>query len=555
MGERIVGIVDTHGESRGAPAVLIPPAWGKTKETLLPLARTITAMFAKVNKSVTVLRFDGTMRRGESENEPRFRMPGREHHGFTFSQAVRDIQASVRFLSESDEFRANGVVLVTYSIAAIEGRRAVADNVNGSIAGWVSIVGPSDLQSTVQSVAGGIDYLGGHERGLRFGIREILGVEVDIDRTADDALEHGLGFLSDSCRDFENIQVPVTWIHGAFDGWMDLERVRKVLSAGDLNNRRLLVVPSGHQLRNSRGALEIFSQVAKEVGRMAGCARTPSAVPDLAEMEARGSVERSRIPTVSLDVRAFWRNYLLGREGRDGMALMIRTPIYQELMDLQVRELDLGQGQVIADLGSGLGALSSFIATQDRTPRRVRIIEVELVQEALRAEMSSPSIEGPIVHRVVADLGVKAGRVAVPLSDMGCDAVLASLLISYLPNPQEVLADALRILRPGGRIVVSTLRRDADFSKIWGDNASTLRRANETSMGEEADSYLDASLNSFFNDAVRVLDLEEAGVFEFYEPEELAGLMRRAGFVDVRAKLGFGHPPQAIIVSARRPVR
>lgn len=554
-GQRIVGIVDSCGDPVGAPAILIPPAWGKTKETLLPLARTIVSMFARANKSVTVLRFDGTMRRGESHNDPRCRAPGREHHGFTFSQAVRDIEASVKFLSRSDEIRANGVVLVTYSISAIEGRRAVANNADGAIAGWVSLVGPSDLQSTVQSVAGGIDYLGGYERGLRFGIREILGVEVDIDRTASEALQDGMGFLSDSCRDFENIHVPVTWMHGAFDGWMDLERVRTALSAGDPANRRLLVVPSGHQLRTSRAALEIFSQVAQEVGRIVGNRKLPGALPDLADLEARSAAERRRVPSVTVDVRSFWRNYLLGREGRTGMALMIRTPIYQELMDLQINALGLAPGQTIADLGSGLGALSSFLRSRHDAPEMLRVVELELVQEALRAEQVAAANGGPMLLRVVADLGAKAGKISVPLADASCDAALASLLVSYLPNPEQTLADTLRTLRPGGRIVVSTLRRDADFSKIWGDNASTLRRANSLPAVDRAESErLDESLDSFFNDAARVLDLEEAGLFEFYEPDELAGLLERAGFVDVRTELAFGHPPQAIIASARRPL-
>jgi hypothetical protein len=38
QGEAVCGIVDVFGEAHGAPAVVIPSAWGRTKETLLPLA-------------------------------------------------------------------------------------------------------------------------------------------------------------------------------------------------------------------------------------------------------------------------------------------------------------------------------------------------------------------------------------------------------------------------------------------------------------------------------------------------------------------------------------
>ena len=42
-----------------------------------------------------VIRFDGTNRRGESHVDPECRSPGHEYLHFTFSQAVRDIQALV----------------------------------------------------------------------------------------------------------------------------------------------------------------------------------------------------------------------------------------------------------------------------------------------------------------------------------------------------------------------------------------------------------------------------------------------------------------------------
>ena len=69
-GERLVGIIDSWGDTRGATAVVIAPAWGRTKETLLPLARTIVETFRAANHPVVVLRFDGIRKRGESHNDP-----------------------------------------------------------------------------------------------------------------------------------------------------------------------------------------------------------------------------------------------------------------------------------------------------------------------------------------------------------------------------------------------------------------------------------------------------------------------------------------------------
>lgn len=549
-GERIVGIIDSCGDPRGAPGVIIPPPWGRTKETLLPLARTIVSMFEKAGRSVSVLRFDGTRRKGESFNDPQFRFPGKEHHGFTFSHAVRDIEAGVAFLSQN--IGARGIVLVTYSIASIEGRRALARNLNRSISGWVSLVGPPDLQSTVHSVSGGIDYLAGAERGVRFGLREILGVEVDIDRTASDALAEGIGFIDDSCRDFEQIDVPVSWLHGAHDGWMNLERVRKALSSGDSANRRLVIVPCGHQLRTSRVALRIFGQVAEEVGRIVGGGQFSAPAIDLVDLEARHRAERGRRPAPQLDARSFWHHYLLGRDGKAGMELMVQTPIYQELMALQADALRVRRGDTVADLGSGLGTLWSTLQKQPGfADSNVKVVEIDLTLDALRVARSIGQVASSKLFRVFADFEEQNARVGIALADRSCDSVLASLLVSYLSHPAHLLGEAFRILRPGGRIVVSTLKRDADFSQIWGENASVLKLSASSSSSEMQ--RLNESLDSFLNDAARVLSFEEAGHFEFFEPYELSDLLRSVGFEDVVTAPAFGDPPQAIVATGRRP--
>lgn len=57
------------------------------------------------------------------------------------------------------------------------------------------------------------------------------------------------------------------------------------------------------------------------------------------------------------------------------------------------------------------------------------------------------------------------------------------------------------------------------------------------------------------NDAARLLTFEEQGVFTFWEADELADLVRSAGFEDVALHAAFGDPPQAAIIAARKPER
>jgi ubiquinone/menaquinone biosynthesis C-methylase UbiE/pimeloyl-ACP methyl ester carboxylesterase len=551
-GEEIRAIADVVGDPRGAPAIVIPPAWGKTKETLLPLAATIAASFERAREPVVVIRFDGVRRRGESHNDPQYRAPGREYERFSFSQSVRDIETTLDHLER--EYGCRRALLVTFSAAAIEGRRVAATD--SRVAGWVSVVGAADLQSALRVVSGGIDFPYGYLRGVRFGIQEILGVSVDMDLGAADSLEHGLWFAEDERRDMADVTVPVTWIHGRHDAWMDLERARKLLSCGDTSQRRLLEIPIGHQVRTSRMALESFQLIASEALRiLCGKSITP-VLPDLTELEDRRRAERARIKGGAPDLHAFWQDYLLGRDRAYGIDLMAAVSSYEDLMRLQVERLELSAGARVADLGAGTGPLVSHFAREAGIPASLEISALDFVGEALdraRSRAQPLAAAGVALHPVRCDLDVEGEQRSIPLRSGAYEAVLASLLVSYLRDPGALLRESHRLLRPGGRIVVSSLRRDADTSKLYVEGVEELRAGRAHAfLGEHTPEQLTEALRRFLNDAARLLDLEEDGTFRFFDAGELVQLVRAAGFRDVRADEGFGDPPQAVVVSARR---
>lgn len=553
QGEEIRAILDTWGEAKGAPVVVIPPAWGKTKETLLPLAATIIASFKRSGFPISVVRFDGVRRKGESYNDPQCRKPGREYLRFRFSQAVEDTRATLEFLFGPGGIQPSTAVLVSFSAASIDSRRAVALDAAQRLSGWINVVGAPDLQSAMRVVSGGVDYVGGFERGLRFGLQEIQGVMVDMDYAAEDAIKHRLGFLDDALDDMARIATPITWIHGRYDAWMDFDRVKLMMSAGNSRCRKLIEVPTGHQLRSSAEAIEVFQLIASEVGRMAGFGEIARGIPDAASLRAKGDAERKRLPRPVFEPKRFWRDYLVGRNGRLGIELMTATSAYQELMDRQVLALRLRAGDRVADLGSGTGAFRRHAARLMPETKLV-VQELDVVLEALRysRERARGFPGNKVGVSVVCDLSLD-GVSCIPLRDASQDAVLASLLLSYVGEPERLLKEVRRVLRPGGRFVLSTLRPDADTSRIYAEGADELRsgRAREL-FGEEHDAILADSLQSFLNDAARLLDLEEQSVFRFFEADELASLLERVGFEVLGTERTFGTPPQAVVLTARR---
>ena len=55
--------------------------------------------------------------------------------------------------------------------------------------------------------------------------------------------------------------------------------------------------------------------------------------------------------------------------------------------------------------------------------------------------------------------------------------MLASLLVSYIEDPATLLGAVLELLRPGGRLVLSAPKRDADLSKLYADMMTELTPA------------------------------------------------------------------------------
>lgn len=541
LGQELVGLINSSGDTRGAPAVIIPPAWGKTKETLLPLALTIIETGMQNGLPVTVLRFDGTNRRGESYIDPDCSEPGDEYRRFRFSQAVEDLHAAIRFLRHDPELLAAKSVVVSFSLSAIESRRAVAEAGEG-VVGWIPVVGMVDLQSGLRAVSGGVDYAEGILRGVSFGRHELVGVLADMDFTGRDALKAGLVFREDARRDMARIRVPVTWVHGEHDAWIDIERVRDLLSAGGTKDRRLIEVPTGHQLRSSREALRTFELVAGEALRMLWRRDVKPVSPPLRSMDrARAAESQRRRATKPVGLRDFWTDYLMGRQRLVGMDLLTATSTYRELMQAQISALELHPGEAVLDLGAGTGGLLRELLASKQT---ARVVAVDLVPEALKRARGRYAR----MARRSAFVQVDFDRApTIPVSDCSMDAVLASLLISYLQDPVSVLRDVRRVMRPGGRLVVSSLKRDADISSIYAAGVAELVAAGaEREIVADGISFAEVQ-RSFLNEAARLLDLEEQGLFRFYDRVELVSILRRAGFDVVAVTEGLGIPPQATV--------
>jgi ubiquinone/menaquinone biosynthesis C-methylase UbiE len=102
-------------------------------------------------------------------------------------------------------------------------------------------------------------------------------------------------------------------------------------------------------------------------------------------------------------------------------------------------------GAVVVDVGTGTGFLAE--AAVDAGARVIGIDVSERMLDQVRQRLAGRPFEA------------RTGDVeALPVEDARADAVLANMVLHHAPDPARAIAEMARVLKPGGRLVIT----DAD---------------------------------------------------------------------------------------------
>jgi SAM-dependent methyltransferase len=251
----------------------------------------------------------------------------------------------------------------------------------------------------------------------------------------------------------------------------------------------------------------------------------------------------------------FWQPYL------DHVHKLSRTSEFWRLLDHVYRLLGIAdKGSILLDAGCGNGDMGMLLLMNQAYRRRAsgsqtgmigRYVGVDLLPGAARQtqanlvglanELSSRLPEAatrPVLRTSVqiADLDRP-----LPFRDGQFDRIVCNLTLGFLRDPAGALRELMRVLAPGGRIVLTVLQRHADLSPLL---TNLMQRATTAEEAEEA--------RWLWTHWGRAREDEANGLFRFFERHELTDLVKACGAPKPRIYTGLAN--QAFVLVAEKAV-
>ncbi|MBI3356452.1 MAG: PAS domain S-box protein [Nitrospirae bacterium] len=525
--QQVIAVTDDHARhqiSPSTPVVVIVPGFGQTQTDYLPLSFYLAA------NRFRALRYDHTNHVGQSDGDILLT---------TLRSMEVDLQNVLKFARTT--WPTAPLTILAEDIAA---RVALKVMARSQEAGHLLLLNPVLDVQTALSITYRHDVIADHQHGLRRGVANLWGLNVNLDQFISDALAGEYASLGTTTTDLAALATPPIILTSPRNNrpvehtFGPLGRALRALGTAPV------VVPlqadvsyesSVHDERHSSAFRMIFNQIS---------AVTTSNPPSIQMREpaARDIHHQQQLEQERIRIR-----HHVSQATRDALwvARLAQLPQLGNLPDywaleneLYRRLLPLESGMTVLDFGCGQGDLARVMLTnqayrlihQGGPPAGpVHYIGLGQSHESLRVaerhvrtfarELTTTFTAAVSPAQLVEARWLRSDwESPLPFMEHSIERVLYHLSLPFTPSPLNCLRQALRALHPEGAIVLTCFQPHTDLSPLFRHHLRTSGQDEFSAPTQIVLHYLG-----------RLREAIRHGLLHSYEQNELARLLIHAG--------------------------
>jgi PAS domain S-box-containing protein len=522
------------------PLVIVAPGYGRNKTDYVELAHYFVA------NGYHVLRYDHSCHVGESD-------------GGVVLTTLTNMQEDLRAIMEYAVrlWPGSHLVAMASDVAARVALKAMRQN--SAVKLLVLLAPVLDIQYTLMAVHQE-DLIKASLQGMKRGIRNILGLNVDADMWLSDAIGGAYADFQTAREDVAEIRIPVIVFSSEQDLWTRPNSFAPVKAAlGDMALAWHTMPEARHGVTDHPDQSRlVFRQIVAQCRtRFSPFDDDEIAAPMAHHLVHQRQLERERARLHHQMGQAaaveFWRDYL------DRSHSLVNFSEYWHVLDhihrllgpldTDIRLLDAGCGN--GHFGMFLLIAASFRSAQLFSPEnRFHYVGVDLVPGGLaHAKINlirvAAELRGKFAGSVRPQSVMKAGlacmdlNASLPFQDGRFDRVVCNLVLGYLRDPLFTLRELVRVLSPRGRLVLTHFKPEADLDQIYGRLKSPAKSDVDT-----------RHVNEIMEAPDRISQPSREASFRFFDRQELAMLLVSSGASQPRIYSTFAN--QAYIAVAEK---
>jgi arsenite methyltransferase len=198
---------------------------------------------------------------------------------------------------------------------------------------------------------------------------------------------------------------------------------------------------------------------------------------------------------------------------------------------------ELRPGEIVLDLGSG-GGIDVLLSAR-RVGQSGFAFGLDMTDEMLELARENQRKAG------VENVEFLRGEIeAIPLPDRSVDVIISNCVVNLSGDKRKVIAEAFRVLKPGGRFAVSDV-------VVRGEVPSQVRQSMELWVGCIAGALTESEFQTYLAEAgFEQIDIEPTRIYQF---EDARAFLSGAGFDSEVLAREVGGCVMGAFVRARKP--